>query len=115
MKRTIVFLMVLLMAVCLFAGGASETASQGSASTDISKLKIGAFSNGPLFDGGYTEAFYNGMEAVKKKYGIKDDQVIIVENIYDGTPDVQNIIQQLVNEGCNIIIGHSNGYNEDLD
>ena len=55
------------------------------------------------------------MEAVKAKYGIKDGQVIIVENIYDGTPDIQNIIQQLVNEGCNIIIGHSNGYNEDLD
>lgn len=115
MKKLIVLLLVSLMAISLFAGGASETSSQGSSSTDISKLKIGAFSNGPLLDGGYTEAFYNGMEDVKAKYGIKDDQVIIVENIYDGTPDVQNIIQQLINEGCNVIIGHSNGYNEDLD
>ena len=49
------------------------------------------------------------------KYGMSDDQLIMVENIYDGTPDVQNIIQQRINEGCNVIIGHSNGYNEDLD
>ena len=40
MKKLIVLLLVSLMAISLFAGGASETSSQGSSSTDISKLKI---------------------------------------------------------------------------
>lgn len=102
--------MLLTMATC-----GITTACAESTQNDISTLKIGAFSNGPLLDGGYTQAFWEGMQAVMEQYGIKEDQVIIVENIYDGTPDVQNIIQQLINEGCNIIIGHSNGYNEDLD
>lgn len=90
----------------------TETAA---AANDISTLKIGAFSNSGVQDGGYTQAFYTGLKAVMDKYGMSDDQLIMVENIYDGTPDVQNIIQQLINEGCNVIIGHSNGYNEDLD
>ena len=112
MKKLVSLVLSLVLVLSLMACGIAN-AEEGK--VDVSTLKIGAFSNGPLLDGGYTEAFYNGMKAVMEKYGIKDDQVIIVENIYDGTPDVQNIIQQLINEDCNIIIGHSNGYNEDLD
>lgn len=91
---------------------ANEVESQGRSLED---LKIGAFSNSTITDGGYTQSFYNCLETLKANYGLSDDQVILVENVYDGTPDVQNIIQQLINEGCNVIIGHSNGYNEDMD
>lgn len=99
------------------SASASKSASQSSSApvNDISKLKIGAFSNSTITDGGYTQAFNAGLQELKAKYSLSDDQVVLVENVYDGTPDVQNIIQQLINEGCNVIIGHSNGYNEDLD
>lgn len=103
-------ILALVLAMLLTLAGCSAFAE----GADISTLKIGAFFNGSV-DGGYGQAFNEGLIAIKEKYGIKDENLILVENIYDGTPAVQNIIQQLVNEGCNVIIGHSNGYNEDLD
>lgn len=129
MKKILAFLMSTLMVCSLMTGcsssgndtAAPETDSSTPAAEetangrDLSDLKIGAFSNSTITDGGYTQAFNTSLETLKANYGLSDDQVILVENVYDGTPDVQNIIQQLINEGCNVIIGHSNGYNEDLD
>lgn len=131
MKKYVALLLSILLLCSLFTGcsGKSETPADGSGTPaqsgessgdasqgrDLADLKIGAFSNSTITDGGYTQAFNTSLEAIKAEYGLSDDQVILVENVYDGTPDVQNIIQQLINEGCNVIIGHSNGYNEDLD
>ena len=129
MKKMLAFLMSALMVCSLMTGCASkggdtpaDTADNSTSQTeettqgrDLKDLKIGAFSNSTITDGGYTQAFNTSLETIKANYGLSDDQVILVENVYDGTPDVQNIIQQLINEGCNVIIGHSNGYNEDLD
>ena len=126
MKKILAFLMSALMVCSLLAGcagkggnttGPEDSNASGTADTahELSALKIGAFSNSTVTDGGYTQAFNTALETIKANYGLSDDQVILVENVYDGTPDVQNIIQQLINEGCNVIIGHSNGYNEDMD
>lgn len=131
MKKLVALLLSVLMVCSLFTGCASKDESKAeepaapaqteapsdekTEGRDLADLKIGAFSNSTITDGGYTQAFHNSLETVKANYGLSDDQVILVENVYDGTPDVQNIIQQLINEGCNVIIGHSNGYNEDLD
>ena len=130
MKKMLAFLMSALMVCSLMTGcsskgsdtsaapeeGSSDAQTEeGAQARDLKDLKIGAFSNSTITDGGYTQAFNTSLETLKANYGLSDDQVILVENVYDGTPDVQNIIQQLINEGCNVIIGHSNGYNEDLD
>lgn len=122
----IALLLSVLMICSLFTGCGSKDETEDTADAEqanevetqgrsLEDLKIGAFSNSTITDGGYTQSFYNCLETLKANYGLSDDQVILVENVYDGTPDVQNIIQQLINEGCNVIIGHSNGYNEDMD
>lgn len=120
MKRILALLLSVLMICCAMTGCSEkkngESLEQAETTKgDLASLKIGAFSNSTITDGGYTQAFHTSLETVKANYGLDDSQVILVENVYDGTPDVQNIIQQLINEGCNVIIGHSNGYNEDLD
>ena len=127
MKRFLALVLTLLMCLSLAACGSSDETTPSDDSTDtpaddttaestpdIASLKIGAFSNSTTTDGGYTQAFYNDLKAVQAAYNMSDDQIIMVENVYDGTPDVSNIIQQLITEGCNMIIAHSNGYCDDM-
>lgn len=121
MKKFVALLLTLLMCLSLIACGsdtqtppAADDGDTAVTASDIKDLKIGAFSNSTTTDGGYTMAFYRDLKAVQAAYGMADEQIVMVENVYDGTPDVSNIIQQLINEGCNMIIAHSNGYCDDM-
>lgn len=125
MKKFLALVLALVMCLSMAACGAKEEtaapaapeaaeAAEVETAADIKDLKIGAFSNSTVTDGGYTQAFYTALTAVQTAYGMADEQIVMVENVYDGTPDVANIIQQLINEGCNMIIAHSNGYCDDM-
>ena len=130
MKKLIALLMVIAMVACLFAG-CGETDKQGSdapqgdgdvgttqnggndgssGEADYSKMKIGMLLNNTVTDGGWNQAMAESMERSKKELGLKDDQVIIVESIPDGGSEADSTIVQLIDEGCNLIIGASSGF-----
>ena len=130
MKKLIALLMVIAMVACLFAG-CGETDKQGSdapqgdgdvgttqnggndgssGEADYSKMKIGMLLNNTVTDGGWNQAMAESMERSKKELGLKDDQVIIVESLPDGSTEADSTIVQLVDEGCNLIIGASSGF-----
>lgn len=127
MKKIIALVLAAAMCLALAACGSAaapaassapaaqeESAPAAEENTRSTKtLKIGAFSNSTV-ESPYTQAFYRDLMIIKDTYGLEDDQIINVESVYDGTPDVSNIIQQLINEGCNVIIAHSNGYCDDM-
>ncbi len=119
MKKLIAVLMMLVMALGLIACK-TEASPQGNAAgqisdaVDYSKVKIGVISNTTAQDGGWGTALYDSLKKAQEQTGMTDEQIIWVESIYDGTADVDNMIDQMVGEGCNVIMAHSAGYVDQL-
>ena len=131
MKKLIALLMVIAMVACLFAG-CGETDKQGSdapqgdgdvgttqnggndgssGEADYSKMKIGMLLNNTVTDGGWNQAMAESMERSKKELGLKDSQIIRKNNIPDtDTAKTQTAIEELVEEGCQVIFGTSFNY-----
>ena len=130
MKKLIALLMVLAMVACLFVGcdkndkqgsdapqgggdgGTTQNGGNdgGSDEADYSKVKIGMLLNTPVTDGGWSQAMAESMERSKAELGLKDNQVIIVESVPDGSAEADATIVQLLDEGCNLIIGASSSF-----
>ena len=53
--------------------GAGETTASG---TDLSKVKIGAFTSNNKDDGGWSQAQYTGLAAAVKNLGLSEDQFL---------------------------------------
>ena len=137
MKRLIALLLVLAMVACLFVGcGSTEEDTQDDSSSsestggesgdaasgdtasgevDYSSMKVGLLLNNTVTDGGWNQAMAESMERTKEELGLSDDQVIIVESIPDGGAEADSTIVQLVDEGCNFIIGGSSGFTVNIN
>lgn len=90
--------------------GATEAGTQGTATdVDYSKIKAGfIFLHAPT-DSTYDKNFQNAVDAVQKKLGLKDDQIIVRSNIEENA-NCQNTAMELVDEGCNVIFADSFGH-----
>ena len=129
MKKLLALLLVLAMSVCLFAGcGSSDDAdskdsannsseqtpnqTNGNASgePDYSTVKVGILLNTTTTDGGWSQAMAESLERTKAELGLSDDQVIIAESVPDGGAEADSTIVQMIDEGCNLIIGASSGF-----
>ncbi len=89
-------------------GGAEP--AEPEAGADWSQLKIGVFCNATASDGGWGTAIAESIKQFIADHNLENDQVIWVEGIQAGTEDVDNIIVELVDDGCQAIIAHSGGY-----
>ncbi len=79
-------------------------------SLDYSVLKVGVLLTLTANDGGWCQAQAVGVEKARQDCGMSEDQIIIMENIEEESVTVQNVVEQLVDEGCNVIMGCSTGY-----
>jgi len=78
---------------------------------DLSSVKIGAIVNVVKGDGGWCQAQYEGLSTAISNLGLDPEtQFIFLENIAEEQSSVQAAVDQLVNEGCNLIFGASTGY-----
>lgn len=110
-----VFFLVFMLVACAKEG--KETTPSGSTGgdlADLSSVKIGIISNTTAEDGGWGTSLYDSVKKVKSDLSLNDNQVVWIESIYDGTEDVDNMVDQLAREGCNIIMAHSAGYVDQL-
>ncbi len=126
MKKVLALLLVMLMisGVVVFAGceekkepttkeeptTATTKASETKATEPVEKLMVGILYISPKDDGGYSQAHAEGIAAAKAALG---DKVTIkeIENVSDTDVEATNIaIDNLVNEGCNLIFTTSYGY-----
>lgn len=72
------------------------------------KTKIGFVYVGPVGDHGWTYQHHQGLEALKKEFGDKIETTY-VENVSEG-PDAERVIQQLAQQGNDLIFTTSFGF-----
>jgi basic membrane lipoprotein Med (substrate-binding protein (PBP1-ABC) superfamily) len=90
--------------------GGQQPAGETGTGLDWSNIKIGVICNASSSDGGWGTAISESIKQFTAERGLSADQVIWVEGIQAGTEDVDNIIAELVDDGCQAIIAHSGGY-----
>ena len=99
--------------------GSTEESSAEESSTeesttettaDLSSLKIGMLMNTTHDDGGFDECQYLGVVGAMENLGMSEDQYIYIEGVNEETVATANAVEQLVEEGCNVIMGGSTGY-----
>jgi basic membrane protein A and related proteins len=99
-KKVISLILVCVLALTLvFATGCGT-------STAEAKTKVGFIFVGPAKDGGWSEAHFNGMNAIHEKLGV---EVAYKELVPEG-PDCVKPMKDLIDQGCNVIFATSFGY-----
>ncbi|MDR3318214.1 MAG: BMP family ABC transporter substrate-binding protein [Clostridiales bacterium] len=106
-------LLMVLCAVMLAAGTTAAFAGCGGGSKEF---KVGVlYITGQNDTSGYTYAHHQGVLAMKSSLGLKDSQLVIKDNVKDDDPTAINrAIGDLIAEGCNMIIGTSFGYFDEI-
>ncbi len=79
--------------------------------TDFSNMKIGLMNSYINDDGGWCQATYEGVVAAMKELGIPEENLISLESIDDfNQASTESAAEQLIDEGCTLIIAGSTGY-----
>lgn len=97
-------------ATAVVALGAVGIAAVGGVSKAAEKFKAAWIYVGPVTDGGWSEAHYQGQLAVEKELGV---ETMKVENVPEAA-DSERVMTQLAQKGANIIFATSFGYMEPM-
>lgn len=82
---------------------------------DLSDFKIGEIESYVVNDGGWCQATHNSILNAMTDLGIPEGNLTTLESIDDtDQASVQEAAEQLIDEGCNLIIGASTGYSSYL-
>lgn len=113
MKKKITVL--LLVFVLLVASLGTLVAFTGCTDSG-SEFKVGVLHINPVSStSGYTYAHQQGILAAKNALGLSDSQIVVKDSLPDDQTDLINAaIEELIAEGCNMIIGTSFGYMEEM-
>lgn len=87
-----------------------ETEEASAENVDFSSFKIGEIESYVVNDGGWCQATHNSILSAMNDLGIPEDNLITLESIDDtDQASVKEAAEQLVDQGCNLIIGASTG------
>ena len=122
-KRLLALVLVLALVLSLsvvFAacsGNNDDNTLEPVAAIAKADLKIGVLHiNDKDSTSGYTFAHQTGIDYMKTQLGLSDSQIVIKDNVYDtDSALINSSIDELLAAGCNVIIGTSFGYMEELD
>ncbi len=112
MKKVLAILLALVM---VFAFAACGNTSGEDVSENEAQLTVGFIFIGAINDGGYTQAHYDGMKAMEDYFGGKVATKYL-ENVNDGDKQASlDAARNLIDQGCNVIVGCSYGFMDALD
>lgn len=111
-KKLTVLLSSLLTAALLLtgcAGASNEKQTGGETGTEVNSedLKVGFVYVGPITDQGYVYAHDLGRQAVEKELGV---ETIYKENVKEDKAEVRAAIDNLIQQGANVIFTTSFGF-----
>ncbi|MGN0711711.1 MAG: BMP family ABC transporter substrate-binding protein [Anaerovoracaceae bacterium] len=110
MKKILAILLAFVMMFGMAACGGSDT-EEGSAA----EMKVGFIYIGSINDGGYTQAQHAGTVAMQEYFGDKVETAWI-ENVSDADKSAAiDAATNLIDQGCNVIVGCSYGFMDALD
>ncbi len=137
MKKVLALSVVCILLLATFAGcsqaaapasSAAAPASSAAASTGgdsgskaatatgtgipMDQVKVGAVFYGTSDDGGWSQSHYTAFLKAKEDLGLTDDQMVLMENVSDQGPEAENVIEQLIADGCNMLFGTSTGHGD---
>jgi basic membrane protein A len=104
MKKLLALALALVMLVCVASCGASNN------TVEDDEFKVGVILLGDETEG-YTLAHINGINGAVKTLGISDSQVSWKKNVHENE-DCFAAAEQLVADGCDIIISNSYGHQD---
>ena len=111
MKKLLSLVLVCAMTIALVGcGQKAERVDNGSGSDKSSAKKIGAILLGDETEG-YTLAHINGIKEAAKELGISDSDIVWKYNISE-SDEVSKAADQLVAQGCKLIISNSYGHQD---
>jgi basic membrane protein A len=93
---------------CAKNDGGEKSTSAGTDSKE--KLKVGFLYVGPVGDGGYTYAHDQGRLYLEKQLGEKVDASTIKESVKEDDAEVQQVCEEMINNGVKVIFGTSYGF-----
>lgn len=95
---------VLTVAIAVALGLTAVACSKSTAKSD--KIRVGFVYIGPIGDGGWTYAHDEGRRFLEKEAGVETKYK---ENVPE-SPAAEKVMEDMIAQGCNVIIGASFGY-----
>lgn len=109
MKKFLSLIITVIMMSALVLTGCGSTAKEST--TKAKTVKVGFLYVGPVGDGGFTYAHDQGRLYLEKELKVK---TIYKENVKEDKAEVVKEVENMINQGCNVIVGTSYGFEDGL-
>lgn len=94
--------------------GEHKTDIQKSSVISLEQIKIGVILNTNRTDGGWSQSHYDSFMNAKHELGLRDDQLVILEDISENGSETESALELLIADGCNVIFGPSAGHTDPI-
>ncbi|WP_125152861.1 BMP family ABC transporter substrate-binding protein [Clostridium rectalis] len=101
---------ILVCSLILLGCGKNEKSTNGKESKN--DLKVGFLYVGPVADGGWCQSHDEGRKHLEKELKVS---TMYKESVKEDTAEVQKVVEDMINQGCNVIIGTSVGFMDGLE
>jgi basic membrane protein A and related proteins len=111
MKKTFKLILGTIISASLLLTGCSQKESKEASVSKGGKTKVGFIYVGPIGDGGYTYAHNEGRLFLEKELKV---ETIYKESVKEDKAEVEKVVEDMIEQGVNVIIGTSFGFQEGL-
>lgn len=112
MKKLTNTIIAVMMILSITLVGCKGSTSGSDSSKKDKAVKVGFLYVGPVGDGGFTFSHDQGRLYLEKETGVK---TIIKESVKEDKAEVIKVCEDMINQGCNVIIGTSFGFMDGME
>ncbi len=114
MKRSMSIAAAMLLVFSMILTGCGKSSSNNTQPTNTAgipkdQIKVGFIYVGPANDGGWSQAQDEGRKYLVQQLGV---QTVIKEIVSDANADSEQVMKDMIDQGCNVIFATSFGYQE---